>query len=311
MTDRAAIADAARRIAPFIRRTPLLRLAADELGLGCALALKLELLQVTGSFKPRGAFNRVLAAPVPPAGLVTASGGNHGAAVAHAARRLGHAATIFCPTGIPAAKAARIEAAGATLRRHGSRYDEARAASEAHAAATGATLVHAYDQPEVLAGQGTIGCELAEQAPEITHLLVAVGGGGLIGGIAAWYAGQGVQVIGVESEGCPTLHAALAAGRPVPVAVGGLAADSLGATTLGALGFAVAARHLAGSVLVPDAAIRQAQRLLWQALRLIAEPGGAAALAALMTGAVALPAEARVAVLVCGSNADPASIIDA
>jgi len=311
MTDRSAIADAAARIAPYIRETPILNLPADQLGLACAVTLKLELLQVTGSFKPRGAFNTMLAGPVPAAGVVTASGGNHGAAVAHAARVLGHTATIFCPTSIPAPKAARIEAAGATLRRHGSRYDEARAASEAHAAATGAALVHAYDQPEILAGQGTVGQELARQAPDLTHLLVAVGGGGLIGGIAAHYADQGVQVIAVESEGCPTLHAALAAGRPVQVSVAGLAADSLGATTIGALGFAVAARHLAGSVLVPDIAIRQAQRILWQALRLVVEPGGAAALAALLTGAVVPPPQARIGVLVCGSNADPAGIIDA
>jgi threonine dehydratase len=300
---------ASARIAPYLRRTPLLWLEGADLGLGIPLILKLELLQASGSFKPRGAFNRMLSVPVPAAGVVTASGGNHGAAVAYAARALGHKAEVFCPVATPAAKTDRIEASGAILHRIGAAYDEARIASEAHAAQTGALLVHAYDQPEILAGQGTVGMELWQDAPEVTHVLVATGGGGLIGGIAAWYADRGVEVISVEPEGCPALHDALAAGGPVPAPVGGLAADSLGARQAGALGFAVARRHVARAVLVPDAAILDAQRRLWAALRLVAEPGGAAALAALTSGAFVPPAGARVAVVLCGSNTDPAKVL--
>jgi threonine dehydratase len=299
---------AAARIAPHVRRTPVMRMAGGDLGLDFALILKLELLQATGSFKPRGAFNRMLSARLPEAGVATASGGNHGAAVAYAARALGVKAEVFCPTGTPAAKTGRIEGYGAVLHRIGAAYDEARIASEARAAETGAVIVHAYDQPEVLAGQGTVGLELQEDAPEATHVLVATGGGGLIGGIAAWYAGSGVQVVSVEPESCPTLATALREGRPVPCPVGGVAADSLGARQVGALMFAVAKDHVAQAVLVPDAAIRDAQRRLWQALRLVAEPGGATALAALTCGAWVPPQGARVAVVVCGSNTDPATV---
>ncbi|RAI59556.1 threonine/serine dehydratase [Roseicella frigidaeris] len=306
--DQAAIRAAALRIAPHVRRTPLLQLAGTELGIDNDIVLKLEGLQASGSFKPRGAFNRMLSNPLPPAGVIAASGGNHGAAVAHAARALGVPAEIFVPAITGAAKRARIEAYGARLVVGGEAYDAARLASEARAAETGALLVHAYDQPEVLAGQGTVALEFQEQAPDLTHLLVAVGGGGLIGGMAAWYAGSGVQVIGVEPEACPTLASALRAGRPVPAPVGGLAADSLGAKQVGALMFAVAREHVAGTVLVPDEAIRAAQRRLWDAARLPAEPGGATALAALLCGAWRPPAGARVGVLVCGANCDPASL---
>jgi threonine dehydratase len=306
------IASAAARIAPHIRRTPVLRMAGADLGLGGDVILKLELLQATGSFKPRGAFNTMLAAitagTMPKAGVVTASGGNHGAAVAYAARALGVPAEVFCPVATPAAKTARIEGCGATLHRIGAMYDEARLASEARAAETGALIVHAYDQPGVLAGQGTVALELEQDAPEATHVLVATGGGGLIGGIAAWYAGTSTQVISVEPEGCPTLFTALREGRPVPCPVGGIAADSLGARQVGAHMFAVARQHVAQSVLVTDDAIRDAQRRLWDALRLVAEPGGAAALAALTSGAFIPPAGARVAVILCGSNTDPAKI---
>jgi threonine dehydratase len=299
---------AAARIAPHVRRTPVLRMGGADLGLGIPLVLKLELLQATGSFKPRGAFNTMLSAQLPAAGVATASGGNHGAAVAYAARALGVRAEVFCPVATPAAKTARIEACGAILHRIGAMYDEARIASEARAAETGAVIVHAYDQPEVLAGQGTVGMELEADAPEATHVLVAVGGGGLIGGIAAWYAGTATQVIGVEPEGCPTLHTALREGRPVPCPVGGVAADSLGARQVGAHMFEVARHHVAQSVLVTDDAIRDAQRRLWDALRLVAEPGGAAALAALTSGAWVPPPGARVAVVLCGSNTDPAKV---
>ncbi|MBY0331548.1 MAG: pyridoxal-phosphate dependent enzyme, partial [Acetobacteraceae bacterium] len=219
---RKAIAAAARRIAPHVRRTPLLRLPQGLPGAAGPLILKLELLQATGSFKPRGAFNRLLAAgTLPAAGVIAASGGNHGAAVAHAARALGVPAEVFVPELTGAAKRARIAGYGARLVVGGAAYDEARAASEARAAETGALMVHAYDQPEVLEGQGTIGRELERDAPELSHLLVATGGGGLIGGIAAWYADTPVSVVSVEPEGCPALATALRAGRPVPAPVGG------------------------------------------------------------------------------------------
>ncbi|UPY38018.1 serine/threonine dehydratase [Sediminicoccus sp. KRV36] len=293
---------AADRIAGDIRRTPLLALP----GWG---VLKLEMLQLAGSFKPRGAFNRMRAAGVGGMGVIAASGGNHGIAVAAAAQSLGVTAEIFVPEIAAEAKRARIRAYGARLVVGGATYDEARLASEARAAETGALMVHAYDQAEVLAGQGTVALEWQEQAPELTHLLIAVGGGGLLGGIAAWHARGGVTLIAVEPEGCPGLHAALAAGRPVPAPVGGLAADSLGARQVGGLMFPiVAGLHAAGrleSVLVTDAAIRAAQQALWETARLVAEPGGAAALAALLSGAWTPPAEARIGVLVCGANTDP------
>jgi len=306
--DQAAIAAAAARIAPFIHETPVLRLPAGALGVPAPLCLKLELLQASGSFKPRGAFNRMLAAALPPVGVIAASGGNHGAAVAYAARALQVPAEIFVPEVTGAAKRARIEAYGARLVVGGATYEEARRAAEQRAAETGALGVHAYDQAEVLAGQGTLARELAAQAPEVTHVLVATGGGGLIGGIAAWYAGSNVQVISVEPEGCPTLATALRAGRPVPAPVGGLAADSLGARQVGALMFPIAARHVAAAVLVPDAAIRAAQQRLWDGCRLLAEPGGATALAALLAGAWVPPPGARVGVILCGGNAAPGSL---
>lgn len=305
--DAAAIQAAAARIAPHIRRTPLLRLAAADLGAPCGVTLKLELLQAAGSFKPRGAFNRMLSHPLPAAGVIAASGGNHGAAVAYAARALGVKAEIFVPEITGPAKLARIRGYGATLVQGGATYNEARDASEARAAETGALVVHAYDQPEVLAGQGTLAMELEEDAPELTHILVATGGGGLIGGMAAWY-GERAEVVSVEPEGCPTLFTALREGLPVPAPVGGVAADSLGARQVGELMFEVARRNIGTALLVPDAAITAAQRTLWDACRLVAEPGGATALAALLCGAFVPPPGARVGVVVCGANTDPGSV---
>ena len=307
MITRTDITAAAARLAPYVRHTPLLRLAAGELGLPFPVTLKLELLQHAGSFKPRGAFNRLLTASLPPAGVIAASGGNHGAAVAYAARALGVTAEIFVPTLTPAAKVARIAGYGAQVVQGGETYAEALAASRVRLAETGAMEVHAYDHPAVLAGQGTVGREFELDAPELTHVLVATGGGGLIGGIASWYAGS-AAVVSVEPEGCPGLHDALRAGEPVPAPVGGLAADSLGARQVGALMFPVAARYVSRAVLVPDDAIAAAQRLIWDRLRLIAEPGGATALAALLCGAFVPPPEARVGVLVCGANTDPAKV---
>ena len=310
MIDRSDIVAAANRIDRHVRHTPLIRLAAGELTHGGPVTLKLELLQHAGSFKPRGAFNRLLSATVPAAGVIAASGGNHGAAVAHAARALGVAAEIFVPAATPAMKVARIASYGAHVVQTGATYAEALVASRHRQAETGAMEVHAYDHPDVLAGQGTVAREFELDAPELTHVLVATGGGGLIGGMAAWYAGS-ARVVSVEPKGCPALHDALRAGRPVQAPVGGLAADSLGARQVGGLMFPIAQAHVAAAVLVPDEAIVTAQRLIWDRLRLIAEPGGATALAALLCGAFAPPAGARVGVLVCGANTDPAKVADA
>ena len=308
---RTDILAAAARIVPYVRRTPVIRLGAGELGLPFPLVLKLELLQHAGSFKPRGAFNRILRAQLdgslPRAGVIAASGGNHGAAVAYAAQILGITAEIFVPERTPASKCARIENCGARLIRGGAAYAEAFAASQLRQAETGALGVHAYDHADVLAGQGTVALEFEEDAPEMTHVLVATGGGGLIGGMAAWLAGR-VQVISVEPAACPALHNALAAGHPVEGPVGGYAADALGAKAVGALMFPIAQRYVAEAVLVTDDAIRAAQILLWDRLRLVTEPGGATALAGLLSGAWVPPTGARVGVLVCGANTDPAAM---
>lgn len=309
MTNRSEIAAAASRIAGYVRHTPLLRLTGAAPGLKFPVTLKLELLQHAGSFKPRGAFNRLLSAEVPEVGVIAASGGNHGAAVAYAARALGVTAEIFVPSLTPAMKVARIASYSARVVQTGATYAEALAASRDRQTETGALEVHAYDHPDVLAGQGTVGREFEQDAPELTHVLVATGGGGLIGGIAAWYAGS-VRVISVEPEGCPALHDALRSGRPVEAPVGGLAADSLGARQVGGLMFPIAQAYVAASVLVPDAAIAAAQRLIWDRLRLVAEPGGATALAALLCGAFVPPEGARIGVLVCGSNTDPTKIVE-
>jgi threonine dehydratase len=303
---------AARRIAPHVRHTPVMQVAAGDL-CDFPLSLKLELLQHAGSFKPRGAFNRILlareAGELPAAGVIAASGGNHGAAVAYAARALGLRAEIFVPELTPPAKRARIDSFGASLTRIGATYAEALAASRERAAQTGAMEVHAYDHPAVLAGQGTTAREFEADAPGLTHLLVATGGGGLIGGMAAWLAGR-IQVVSVEPEGCPGLHDALAAGHPVDAPVGGIAADALGARRVGALMFPIAQSFVSAAVLVTDEAIRAAQALLWDRLRLIAEPGGATALAAITSGVWRPPSGAKVGVLVCGANTD-ASIVAA
>lgn len=307
MINRSTIAAAAIRLSGHVRHTPLLHVPGSELGVACPVALKLELLQHAGSFKPRGAFNRLLCADVPASGVIAASGGNHGAAVAYAARALGLRAEIFVPALTPAAKVARIASYGAQVVQGGETYAEALAASRIRLAETGALEVHAYDHADVLSGQGTVGREFELDAPELTHVLVATGGGGLIGGIGAWYAGS-THVVSVEPEGCPALHDALGAGHPVNAPVGGLAADSLGARQVGALMFPVAQAFVSQAVLVPDAAIAAAQALLWDRFRLIAEPGGATALAALLSGRFSPPEGARVGVLLCGANTDPAKV---
>ena len=301
--DRGDIAATERLIRPYIRRTPILRAEAADFGLaGAPLSFKLEQLQHTGSFKPRGAFANLLSRPIPASGVVAASGGNHGAAVAFAARRLGVSAAIFVPSVTSPAKLARIRAYGAELVIAGDRYADALAASEARLAATGALAVHAYDAPETLLGQGSVGLEIEEDAPEIETLLVAVGGGGLIGGIAAWYAGR-IRIVAVESDGAPTLARALAAGHPVDAPAGGIAVDSLAPRQVGSLMFPIAEAFVDPRVvLVTDDEIRDAQAALWEVLRIATEPGGAAAFAALLSGRYAPAPAERVAVLVCGAN---------
>jgi threonine dehydratase len=300
--DRAAIAATERLIRPYIRHTPVIRIDAGDLGIaGERLALKLEFLQHTGSFKPRGAFANLLTRNAPEAGVVAASGGNHGAAVAYAAMRLGLEATIFVPTVASPTKIERIRGYGAELIVGGERYADALAASEEFAARSGALVVHAYDQPDTLLGQGSVGLEIEADMPDIDTLFVAAGGGGLIGGIAAWYEGR-VRVVAVEPELAPTLHNALVAGRPVDAPAGGIAADSLAPRQVGALMFPIAQRFVERVVLVSDAAIRDAQRRLWSALRIVAEPGGAAALAALTSGGYRPAPGERIAVVLCGAN---------
>ncbi|WP_341894683.1 threonine/serine dehydratase [Ferrovibrio terrae] len=302
VVDRAAIAANYPRIAPYIRRTPVMAVNGADFGLPLPeLQLKLELLQHSGSFKPRGAFTSLLAREIPKAGVVAASGGNHGAAVAYAAMVLQVPAKIFVPSIAAPMKIARIRGYGADLVVGGDRYADALAAGEAWLAQSGAMAIHAYDQPETLIGQGSVGLELEQQVPEIDTLLVAVGGGGLIGGIAAWYGGK-VKVVAVEPEAAPTLHMALKAGHPVDAPAGGVAADSLAPKQVGGLMFPIAQKGVAASVLVTDDAIREAQKALWDKLRLVAEPGGAAAFAALLSGRYVPKQGEKIAVLVCGSN---------
>jgi threonine dehydratase len=300
--DRDRIAEIEHLIRPYVRHTPVIDIAAADFGLPPRpLAFKLEFLQHTGSFKPRGAFANLLTRKAPAAGVVAASGGNHGAAVAFAAMRLGIKAAIFVPKVTSQAKLDRIRAYGAELLVIGEVYAEALAASEARVAQTGALAVHAYDQAETLLGQGSVGLELEADRPEIDTLLVATGGGGLIGGIAAWYAGR-VRVVSVEPEAAPTLHDALKAGLPVDAPAGGIAADSLAPRQVGALMFPIAQKYVADAVLVSDAAIIDAQLRLWDVLRVAAEPGGAAALAALLSGRYRPAKDERIAVLLCGAN---------
>ena len=299
--DRASIAAVEPVIRPHVRRTPVLEARGSDFGLACDLTFKLELLQHSGSFKARGAFVNLLTREVPAAGVVAASGGNHGAAVAYAAQKLGRPARIYVPTVSSPAKIERIRSYGADLVVIGERYADALAASEKWAAQTGALQIHAFDQPGALLGQGTVGVELGEQAPALETLLVAVGGGGLIGGIAAWYEGK-VKIVGVEPSAAPTLTRALQAGRPVDAEAGGIAADSLAPRRVGTLMFPLAQRYVASVVLVEDDAIRAAQRALWDSLRVVTEPGGAAAFAALLCGAYRAEPNERVGVLLCGGN---------
>jgi threonine dehydratase len=289
-------------IRPYIRRTPVIEVDGADFGLrGVRLALKLELLQHAGSFKPRGAFTNLLMRQVPSVGVVAASGGNHGVAVAYAAQKLGKPARVFVPKVASPEKMERIRACGAELVVIGERYADALAASQEWQAESGAMPVHAYDQIETLLGQGTVGLEMEEQAAKLDSLLVAVGGGGLIGGVAAWY-GNAVRVVGVEPDTAPTLTYALKAGKPVDSPAGGIAADSLAPKQVGQLMFPIAQRFVHSVLLVTDEEIREAQNALWRTLRVLAEPGGAAALAALLSGRYSPQPGERVGILVCGGN---------
>jgi threonine dehydratase len=296
------------RIAPHIRRTPVwtLRRAFGHDG---PVALKLEFLQHAGSFKPRGAFNTLLSRPIPPAGVAAASGGNHGAAVAYAAKELGLKARIFVPEISSPAKVAVIRSHGAEVVIGGARYDDAQAACDAYVAETGALRVHPFDAEATITGQGTVGLEWEAAGPELDTVLVAVGGGGLIAGIASWWAGR-VKVVGVEPEASRALHAALEAGRPVDVTVESVAADSLGARNVGERVYTICRDTVDHVALVEDAAIREAQRALWRGWRMATEPGGAAALAALISGAYRPRPGQRVGVLLCGANVDLSALAE-
>ena len=296
------IAQCDRLIRPFIRRTPIIEVDGAEFGLsGHPLTLKLELLQHSGSFKARGAFANLLTREVPAAGVVAASGGNHGAAVAYAAMKLGKPAKIFVPIISSPAKVQRIRDYGADLAIEGDLYADALAASEAWAQRTGALPVPAFDQNETIMGQGTVGLELADQAPHVDTVLVSVGGGGLVAGIAAWYAGR-IKVIGVEPLASPTLTKAFEAGHPIDAEAGGLAADSLAPRRVGEKVFPIVRKYAPQTLLVSDAAIADAQATLWRALRIVAEPGGAAAFSAILSGAYKPVSGERVAVIVSGGN---------
>ena len=296
------------RIAGDVRRTPLLRLPGAALGVGCdALWLKLEHLQRGGSFKARGMFNRMRTLPIPAAGVVIASGGNAGIALATAALALGVRCEVFLPELASATKRQALAALKAQVVVAGAAYADALAACLARQQVTGALLMHAYDQEEVVAGAGTLAAEIEQDAGLPDRVLVSVGGGGLIAGIAAWFEGR-CRVEALEPVGSPTLHAARAAGEPVDVAVSGLAADALGARRIGSIAWPICQRFVAASHLLPDAAIQEAQRLLWTELRLAVEPAAALPLAALLCGAVLPAPHERVALVLCGANFDPTTL---
>ena len=300
--NRQKIAETAELIAPYTRVTPTIDIAVA--GIEQPVTLKLELLQHTGSFKARGAFANLVAGNVPPAGIAAASGGNHGAAAAFAAQSFGVKARIFVPSISAPAKVARIASYGADIVQDGATYYAALENCLRYVAESGALNIHAYDEAPTLLGQGTLGREIEAQLPELDTLLVAVGGGGLIGGIAAWFENR-VKIIGVEPETCNALHASLAARERISISPSGIATDSLGASSAGALMFPIAQSYVHQVVLVSDDDIRAAQRWLWNGLRLVAEPGGAAAFAAVLSGAYVPSPDERVAVILCGANTDP------
>ena len=296
-----------RLIRPHIRTTAVLETPGSDFGLDVErLAFKLELGQYAGSFKARGAFANLLSRDIPAAGVVAASGGNHGVAVAFAARKLAVPARIFVPSVASPAKMEKIRGCGADLVIAGDRYADALAASQRWVRESGALDIHAYDQVETLLGQGTLGLEMDQQVPDLDTLLIAVGGGGLIGGVAAYFSGRiadrTMKIVGVEPETAPTLSCALRAGRPVDSPAGGIAADSLAPKRVGELMFPVAQRYVDRVAVVPDSAIQAAQAALWNELRIVAEPGGAAAFAALLSRSYVPHRFERVGIVVCGGN---------
>ncbi|HEV2913004.1 MAG TPA: threonine/serine dehydratase [Pyrinomonadaceae bacterium] len=300
--NRDLIAEIEPIIRPFVRRTPVVEVNGVDFGLGAnRLSFKLEQLQHSGSFKARGAFTNLLTRDIPQAGVIAASGGNHGAAVAYAAMKLGIPAKIFVPQVSSPAKVERIRSYGADLVVTGERYADALAASEEWVSQSGASPIHAFDQTETLLGQGTLGMELEEQAAGLDTLLVPVGGGGLIGGVSAWYGGR-IKIVGVEPEGAPTLTRAMEAGHPVDAETGSIAADSLAPRRVGELVFQLTRRYVPGVILVTDDAIGEAQLALWKVLRVVSEPGGATAFAALASGRYEAREGERVGVVVSGSN---------
>ncbi|MBP6407046.1 MAG: threonine/serine dehydratase [Ramlibacter sp.] len=306
------IRQAAQRLqdgpAGFLRETPLLKLPGAAFGVNCAeVWLKLEQLQTGGSFKARGMLNRLMANPIPDSGVIVASGGNAGIATAAAARALGVRCEVYVPTVSSQAKRDRLAALGAQVVVTGAAYADALQACLARQQETGALLTHAYDQPEVVAGAGTLAMEIESQAGLPGSVLVSVGGGGLIAGIASWF-GQRARVVALEPELAPTLYRAREAGEPVDVAVSGIAADSLGAKRIGAIAWEVTQQHVKDALLLPDAAIRAAQLWLWNEFKLAVEPAAALGLAALQTGAYAPRPDEKVCLVICGANLDPATL---
>jgi threonine dehydratase len=306
---RSSIRAAYTRIQPHIRQTPAIAFPSGAFGIARDLSLKLELFQHAGSFKPRGAFNTLTSIAMPKAGVAAASGGNHGAAVAYAARALKQKARIFVPEISSPAKIAKIREFGADVVVKGARYNDALELCEAYQKESGAYGIHAFDDWPTIEGQGTVALEWQKQAKGLDTVLVASGGGGLISGMGIWFGGR-VKVVGVEPEGSKALHAALKAGRSVDVTVDSIAADSLGAKSVGDKVHAACAANVDRVVLVPDDAIRLAMRKLWSDMRIAAEPGGATALGALLCGAYKPAKGERVGVLVCGGNVDLARLAE-
>ncbi|MFC5521093.1 threonine/serine dehydratase [Polaromonas jejuensis] len=293
----------------FIRQTPLWKLPGQALGVACAeVWLKLEHLQTGGSFKARGMLNRLLSNPIPPSGVIVASGGNAGIATAAAAKALGVRCEVFVPEVSPPAKRAKLAALGAQVVVTGAAYSDALQACLARQQQTGALLTHAYDQPEVLVGAGTLALEIEQQGGLPDAVLVSVGGGGLIGGVAGWFE-QRSRVVALEPELAPTLFRAREAGRPVDVAVSGVAADSLGAKRIGELGWQATQAHVRDALLLTDESIREAQLWLWKELKLAVEPAAALPLAALHSGRYRPRPDEKVCLIVCGANVDPASLV--
>jgi len=302
---RSAIQTAAIRIGPYVRRTPVLELEVGAIDVPGRVILKLDLLQPSGTFKIRGAFNLLLANS--PERVVAASGGNFALAIAHAAGVLGIPAHLFVPDSSPPEKIQRLRESGASVTVVEGVYRDALAASREFVADNGGLFAHAYDQVEVVEGAGTCGVEILMQVPDVDTVLAAVGGGGLIGGIASAVRDQ-ARVIGVETEGTPTLYAARAAGHPVDVEVGGIALSSLGASRLGDIPWEAARQWVSDSLLVTDEAVREAQQLLWSRCRLVVEPGAATPIAALISGRYRPAADENVVALICGANVDPATL---